>query len=52
MFEEIKEKGYNEALKTLDRWDDEGRLPTSFVVDKGSAVKSKRKGLSARRNSI
>lgn len=51
-FEEIQELGYTEALKLLEKWDDEGTLPSAFIDGKDPPVKRKRKGLSARRNSI
>jgi len=51
-FEEIQEKGYQEALKFLEKWDEEGKLPTGLIEEKGSVRKTKKKGQSARRNSI
>ena len=51
-FEEIQDLGYTEALKLLEKWDDEGMLPSAFIDGKEPPVKRKRKGLSARRNSI
>ncbi|KAI0031137.1 patatin-domain-containing protein [Vararia minispora EC-137] len=51
-FEEIQEKGYNEALKLLDKWDEEGRLPSLYIDGREPMVKSRRRGLAVRRNSI
>ncbi|TFY82853.1 hypothetical protein EWM64_g1159 [Hericium alpestre] len=50
-FEEIQEKGYQATLKILEKWEEEDRLPTGFVEGK-EAVSKRKKGQSARRNSI
>ncbi|KAI0068052.1 patatin-domain-containing protein [Artomyces pyxidatus] len=51
-FEEIQEKGYQEALKMLGKWDEEGKLPSGYIEGDDSILKQKKKGQSARRNSI
>jgi hypothetical protein len=51
-FEEIQKKGYNAAMKMLAKWEAEGRLPSEFVDDKDRSIKERRKGRSARRNSV
>jgi len=52
-YDEIEKKGYQAAVEILDRWEDEGKLP-SLTIDGPNAEKSKtaRKGRSARRNSV
>ncbi|EAU92608.1 hydrolase [Coprinopsis cinerea okayama7 len=50
-FEELLKKGYDAALSILDRFDEEGRLPSPYV-DGGQPNPGKKKGKSARRNSI
>jgi len=52
-YDEIVKKGYYAAIEILDRWEDEGKLP-SLTIDGPNADKSKaaRKGRSARRNSV
>lgn len=52
-YDEIEKKGYRAAVEILDRWEDEGKLP-SLTIDGPNAEKSKaaRKGRSARRNSV
>ncbi|KAF8433521.1 hypothetical protein L210DRAFT_3763514 [Boletus edulis BED1] len=52
-YDEIERKGYHAAIEILDRWEDEGKLP-SLTIDGPNADKSKaaRKGRSARRNSV
>ncbi|KAJ3552052.1 hypothetical protein NM688_g4361 [Phlebia brevispora] len=51
-FEEIQKRGYQAAMEILARWQEEGRLPSAFVGDRGSGPAGKTKGRSARRNSI
>ncbi|KAI9454834.1 patatin-domain-containing protein [Russula earlei] len=50
-FEEIESKGYQEATKILERWEEEGKLPSGSIEGKDANAKRK-KGQSARRNSI
>lgn len=50
-FEEIQEKGYQAAIKILEEWEEEGRLPSGFIEGGDSKTKRK-KGQSARRNTI
>ena len=52
-YDEIEKKGYGAAVEILDRWEEEGKLP-SLTIDGPNAEKSKaaRKGRSARRNSV
>ncbi|EJD03753.1 patatin-domain-containing protein [Fomitiporia mediterranea MF3/22] len=51
-YEEIERKGYQAAVKILQEWEEDGRL--AAVLEDLAEVRSqgKRKGLSARRNSI
>lgn len=51
-FEEIQKAGYHAALELLERWNEEGRLPSAFIGDKNVLPPGKSKGRSARRNSI
>jgi len=51
-FEEIQSKGYNAAVSILEKLDEEGRLPSAFIDGKQESKGSKKKGRSARRNSI
>lgn len=51
-FDEIQKKGYNAAIDILEKFDDEGRLPAPSIDSKDGLTKGKRKGRSARRNSI
>lgn len=50
-FEEIREKGYQAAIKMLEKFEEDGRLP-SIVEGELAAHKTKHKGRSARRNSV
>lgn len=52
-YDEIEKKGYRAAVEILDRWEDEGKLP-SLTIDGPNTEKNKaaRKGRSARRNSV
>jgi lysophospholipid hydrolase len=50
-FDEIQEKGYHAAMKILEKWEEEGKLPLGFIEGKDANAKRK-KGQSARRNSI
>ncbi|KAH9949389.1 patatin-domain-containing protein [Amylocystis lapponica] len=51
-FEEIHKKGYQAAMDFLEKWDEEGRLPSAFIGDGGAPASGKTRGRSARRNSI
>ena len=51
-FEDIQEKGYRASLELLEKWDEEGKLPSGYVEGKEAVSKRKKKGRSARRNSI
>ncbi|GBE77538.1 Lysophospholipase NTE1 [Sparassis crispa] len=50
-FEEMQKKGYDAAMDMLEKWDEEGRLPSAFITGPAIAT-GKRRGKSARRNSI
>ncbi|KAI0274950.1 patatin-domain-containing protein [Gloeopeniophorella convolvens] len=50
-FEEIQERGYKAAMQILEKWEEEGKLPSGFIEGKDANAKRK-KGQSARRNSI
>ncbi|KAF9024101.1 patatin-domain-containing protein [Hymenopellis radicata] len=50
-FEEIQKRGYHAAMDILDKWEEEGRLP-SALIDGHDNITGKKKGRSARRNSI
>ncbi|KAF9225342.1 patatin-domain-containing protein [Gyrodon lividus] len=49
-FDEIEQKGYQATIEILDRWEEEGMLP-SLTID-GPKSRAARKGRSARRNSV
>ncbi|KAG8976209.1 phosphatidylcholine and lysophosphatidylcholine phospholipase [Tulasnella sp. 425] len=53
-YEELVDIGYKAALELLDKWQEEGRLPSGFEDDSRMAdkVNKKRKGRSLRRNSV
>ncbi|KAI0347985.1 patatin-domain-containing protein [Trametopsis cervina] len=51
-FDEIQKKGYEAAMDILQKWDADGSLPSAYIGDKQSGPSAKRKGRSARRNSI
>ncbi|KAK7465552.1 phosphatidylcholine and lysophosphatidylcholine phospholipase [Stygiomarasmius scandens] len=51
-FEEIQKKGYYAAVEMLEKWADEGKLPSVLIDGKNLKVNAKSKGMSARRNSI
>jgi lysophospholipid hydrolase len=51
-FEEIQKKGYHAAMDILERWDEEGKLPSAHIEGKDVPLRGKKKGQSARRNSI
>jgi lysophospholipid hydrolase len=51
-FEEIQKKGYQAALKCLQQWSQEGRLPSAYIDGKDNASAGRKKGRSVRRNSI
>jgi lysophospholipid hydrolase len=50
-FDEIQAKGYQAAMKMLEKWEEEGKLPLGLIEGKDANAKRK-KGQSARRNSI
>ncbi|TFK41896.1 hypothetical protein BDQ12DRAFT_677345 [Crucibulum laeve] len=50
-FEEIQKKGYHAAIEILDKLEEEGKLPSAFIDGK-EGTRGKKKGRSARRNSI
>ena len=51
-FEEIQSKGYQAAMEILEKWQEEGRLPSAFIGERSTGPLGKTKGKSARRNSI
>ncbi|KAF8624239.1 hypothetical protein AX15_005999 [Amanita polypyramis BW_CC] len=51
-FEEIQNKGYETATEMLSKLEAEGRLPSLFIDGKDMTASSKKKGQSARRNSV
>ncbi|KAF9469736.1 hypothetical protein BDZ94DRAFT_1243142 [Collybia nuda] len=51
-FEEIQQKGYLAAIEILQKLDDEDRLPSAFIDGKEVNSSGKKKGRSARRNSV
>jgi len=51
-FEEIQKKGYHAAMDLLEKWDEEGKLPSAHIAGKDESPRRKKKGQSARRNSI
>lgn len=51
-FEEIKEKGYRAAIEMLEKFDEEDKLPAVYAQDHNLGSGGKKKGQSARRNSI
>lgn len=52
-FDELVSIGYKAGKETLDKWKEEGSLPTGFEDDRKVNEKSKkRKGRSLRRNSV
>jgi lysophospholipid hydrolase len=51
-FEEIQKKGYHAAMDILEKWDEEGKLPSAHIAGKGVSPRWKKKGQSARRNSV
>jgi len=51
-FEEIQKKGYHAAMDILEKWDEEGKLPPAYIAGKDVSLTGRRKGRSARRNSI
>ncbi|TFY71167.1 hypothetical protein EVG20_g1831 [Dentipellis fragilis] len=51
-FEEIHEKGYIAAMAMIEKWDEEERLPSGYIDGTEAIMKRKKKGRSARRNSI
>ncbi|PCH34074.1 patatin-domain-containing protein [Wolfiporia cocos MD-104 SS10] len=51
-FEEIQKKGYEAAVTFLEKWDEEGHLPSAYVGNATASSTGKTKGRSARRNSI
>jgi len=51
-FEEIQKKGYQTAMEMLAKLEVEGGLPSLFIDGMDTPGSSKKKGQSARRNSI
>ncbi|KAF9055952.1 hypothetical protein BJ165DRAFT_1429740 [Panaeolus papilionaceus] len=51
-FEELTKKGYHAAMDILEKFEEEGRLPQSLIGGKDAQSSGKKKGRSARRNSI
>jgi lysophospholipid hydrolase len=51
-FEEIQKQGYHAAIDILEKFDDEGRLPSASIDSNDGLAKGRKKGRSARRNSI
>ncbi|KAF8910065.1 hypothetical protein CPB84DRAFT_1842725 [Gymnopilus junonius] len=51
-FEEILKKGYHAATDMLDKFEEEGRLPSAAIDGKDGGMPGRKKGRSARRNSI
>lgn len=51
-FEAIQQEGYRAALEILKKLDEEGSLPSASIEGKESGNSGKKKGRSARRNSV
>lgn len=51
-FEEIEKQGFHAAMDILEKFDDEGRLPSVSLDSKDGLANGRQKGRSARRNSI
>ena len=51
-FEEILKKGYDAAMNMLEKFEEEGRLPSAAVDGKDGSGSGRKKGRSVRRNSI
>lgn len=51
-FEELLKKGYHAAIDMLEKFEEEGRLPPALIDGKDGHISGKKKGRSARRNSI
>lgn len=51
-FDELLKKGYHGAIDILDKLEADGRLPSAMIDSKDGQVGGKKKGRSARRNSI
>lgn len=51
-FEEIQKIGYHAAMDFLEKWDEEGKLPSAHIGGKDVSPRGRKKGQSARRNSI
>ncbi|EKM61421.1 uncharacterized protein PHACADRAFT_135056 [Phanerochaete carnosa HHB-10118-sp] len=51
-FEEIQKRGYHAAMEILEKWEEEGCLPSAYVGEKNIPLAARTKGRSARRNSI
>ncbi|KAF9451397.1 patatin-domain-containing protein [Macrolepiota fuliginosa MF-IS2] len=51
-FEEISKKGYHAALDILEKFEGEGKLPPGTLPGTDARTPEKRKGKSARRNSV
>ncbi|KAJ8518792.1 hypothetical protein ONZ45_g4175 [Pleurotus djamor] len=51
-FEEIQKIGYDATIALLRQWKDEGKLPSTSLEGQEANASNKRKGRTARRNSI
>ncbi|KDR85655.1 hypothetical protein GALMADRAFT_234651 [Galerina marginata CBS 339.88] len=51
-FEEIVKKGYHAAMDILEKFEEDGRLPSAVIGGKDGHISGRNKGRSARRNSI
>jgi lysophospholipid hydrolase len=51
-FDELLKKGYHSAIDFLEKFEDDGRLPSAIIESKDGHISGKKKGRSARRNSI
>ncbi|KAF9486503.1 patatin-domain-containing protein [Pholiota conissans] len=51
-FDELLKKGYHSAIDFLEKFEEEGRLPSAIIDSKDGHISGKKKGRSARRNSI
>ena len=53
-FEEIQQKGYEAAMKALEQWETEGKLPSVYenVKELRDVKAARRRGRSLRRNSV
>ncbi|KAF9531870.1 hypothetical protein CPB83DRAFT_867766 [Crepidotus variabilis] len=51
-FEELLKKGYHAAIDILEKFDEDGRLPSATIDNRNGQTTGGKKGRSARRNSI